>query len=330
MSYAPHSTRLTDANLADEYTALHEGAAPDGETRERTPRPPAKTHGHRRMTEIFYEKRVVGERPDYRHPFAAHARPTIALDPRGKLWIYAGRYVVTARGVEDLPAARQTREHLPRGGKRFVELGPLEKICWEQDTPAGRVTGEYVFRGAARPILARDENGDLHALRGQYRIDTEGEDRMSKSKGSRMMNPTEEKGAMMKVVTQGIAGSLIGGVIVYGTDFGLGKAFERVTWNPYLKAGVKGGIGIVAAIALGYASLKVPQIPLTLAMSVGIGGVVAGIAAGVATDTQRRVTVHAGQRAMAPAAGLPAAGLPNQGMPANYQAANAQYCATGR
>lgn len=101
-----------EAEASDRYTELHAGLPPDSIEYDEIEKPKyLVTLGE--MPHIQYKKRLFENgkvvHPDYKHPFAAHARPILAHDEKGRLHIVGGNYTTTARGVEDLPPPRRTK-----------------------------------------------------------------------------------------------------------------------------------------------------------------------------------------------------------------------------
>jgi hypothetical protein len=161
------------------YTELHEGLSPSRFSCEPIPARARTTKGVGRITEIQYRKNTTenvsaqsgrpldGQAPHYHHPFAEHAQPKIAVDERGGLRIFRGRYVVTTHGIEDLPKTRIRRESLPADPKNLVDLGKLEWIKYKTDDGQ---ENEIRFPQHTPPTLSHDERGDLHVLGGRYVI----------------------------------------------------------------------------------------------------------------------------------------------------------------
>jgi hypothetical protein len=161
---------------AEIYTALHEGRAPDRFIQEPVPRRPRRVNILGRMTAIQYYKLVVDGEYRYNHPFdentpllsefELNAAPTIGVDERGKLVIFAGRYIVTDRGIEDRKPSQIQSEYLPGKPKYLTDLGTLQFVDYLSESGSKRIT----FPNHRGPVISHDQNGNLHCLRGQYTI----------------------------------------------------------------------------------------------------------------------------------------------------------------
>lgn len=306
-----------------QYQALHEGRPADRVYYREAPRRPRRLEILGRITEIQYLKQIPDETPHYHHPFDPDAAPLFGRDERGRLWILAGRYVVTNRGIEDKSVSQIKGERLPKVPERLVTLGSLEWFAYKRDTSAGTEVGVYEFPAGARPTLAHNQAGELYALGEKYAlVKATGEHEIMK----RRRNPTETKASLAKrVVLSTIVVSAVGAASALLID----KAMERVNLNPYAKAGAKAGIGLGGSIIMALVGAPAP-----VTAGFGIGCVLDG-----AKDAwyEWRARQAAGSTT-APAATTPApatapaqgAFLPSGGVPGAFGVASAQSCGVAR
>jgi len=255
------SDGVTCRDLAAPYASLHEGAAMDACVRQPIPERPRKLRVLGRLAEIQYAKVTTEKKiPTYWHPFAAHARPTIAIDERGRLWIYAGLYEVRNGwpragliGICDLPRAKQRAEKLPAEPKSLIDLGRLE---WIKYLPVGKSQPSkarvFSFPARTAPTLAH-HNGDLWVLGGRYALSAANGDTEMKSKRSVMRaNPSKSsKGGKSSNMEKGKALLLTGltlggGVVLTGELMDLGLTRFAPSLTGYKRGAVEVGVGLVA------------------------------------------------------------------------------------
>ncbi len=328
---------LTPRNLAAEYQALHEGLPVDKDVYEPTRPPPRAPHVFGRLAQIWYAKKTLKGWEEFQHPFAEGSQPRMARDRRGKLWLYAGRYNVTERGIEDLPAWQQTRERLPGRPRLLVTLGKLQRVKYVRDSDAGTTVGYYNFEGRAQPILARDEHGNLHVLHGDYDLRLEGQEESitmrQKRKMARRANPSggqssasaSKRPSLLKTGQEALfSTALIGGGAALST-VGVNMAMTKwapVTWTPRVRSAAKMGAGVVLATGLALGHFAAPKyIPMVLAAGAGVGPFMTGLV--------EMYNQWDASRSVAPGAYAAMGSLPAGGVPAGFQAANGQFCFQG-
>jgi hypothetical protein len=282
------------SELRDEYTALHEGRAPDRWISERVGAAPAGLHPYARITEIGYAKKIPGQTDGMYHPFTSHAQPAFTIDRRGKLWIYTGRYEVTEHGIEDLSRDRIRAERLPRAPKTLIDLGKLEYLKYKREVGQTVVHGIYEFHGADQPTLAH-YRGELHVLRGRYRL-RQGRDETMRAMRANPVGKALERGKSV------LMSELVVGGVGLGTILLANEAFTKLTptLSMYNRAAVLFGAGTAAAIGISMAGWEAG------AMGVAVGSVIG--AGGMAIQYYRQTTRPAGYSLMP------------QGLPAQYDA----------
>ncbi len=246
-------------HLIDEYTALHEDAAPNEFFRE----PPIHVRDNHAkfgsIEAIEYWKRTKEKSEHvYRHPFELDADklPELVLSSRSELWIDRQDFItVTERGIEDMSTAPRANASSYRRRRNPVTMASVQR------TALGTI-------------------------------------------------PT----AVIAVGT------------IMGMDFLIRKVNEKLVARPggapigdYQRAGLKVGVGILAAVVLdGYIPGKYGPV---IASGVGVGGTMGGLMDAVAAYRLRTATVTQ------PGA-YPYLGAPN-GMP-GYQAQAQQQYAYGQ
>lgn len=340
---APTATDRDD--LARVYTALHEGRPPGKIFWEPYPAKDARVAPRARLMEIQYEKLIPADDPSYWHPYAPHAQPALGVDGRGEIRVWAGRYHTTNRGIEDLSRAKQTREHLPGLPNSLVDLGKLEWIKYKWSYRGREHIGIISFNRAKNPrggfpviqfttgeapVVAHDEHGDLHFIRGNYRIPRTwiqahgAEAHMAHGAMHHAMraNPSERMGKNLSAGERAkrlIMGALIvGGVgTVGGIALNMGiQRFAPATWSPNVRAAVT----IVGGVGLGLlAAYAVPKYP-AVAAGFAVGGAVLGLTGLYANFMASRAAV------VVPAPSAQAF-LPMGGVPSGFQVSTPQACA---
>ena len=341
----------TTKRLIESYTALHEGLPPSEFLCE--PWHATKvTKVLGRATEIQYRKKVPDEVPSYHHPWAKQARPTIGIDGSGHLAFAAGRYETTRRGIEDRiergTDSPETLEYLKRPyvqkekwlvptPKSLNTLGTLEFVRYvSNDTSGKRIVKDLVFPPKTAPVIAHDQAGNLHALRGRYRISERGVEapmenprhrrsfygrrsrrRYSNPAAAAMGTSSGGQRAGRMVLSTLITASVGAGEIIL-----VGYGLKRVSWSTPVRAAFKIALGLGGGLGLAYALPGTPQV----AAGVAVGGTLDGLIdlwnAYIAprlvstTTTAPAVTAPATTPATTPApsgqAFLPAAGIPRQ------------------
>lgn len=265
------------ARLSRSFTDLHEGLPPD-EITCGFYRPlvgPVTKFG--RITEIQYQKVVKDDWYDYWHPFETQASPSVGLDRLSQLVIYSGRYHVTTRGIEDLPASKVRSERVPSAPKSLTVLGNLQwiKYTWS-DSGVHRV-GKLTFSGRTPPTLAHDETGNLHVLNSRVRTEVKNMARRKHPKKSRKHarrhNPVELTGKALTRVfyPAALLGAGIAVVSMASDKFLSGPKdvndlSKGPKFTPYQKAMLEAGLGL--ALGAGASVLKAPA-ELTLAIAAG-------------------------------------------------------------
>lgn len=304
------------ARHRDVYTALHEGRPPERFIEEPIPRRPRRVEVIGRITEIQYWKLVPSGEDRMWHPFAEHAQPKLGIDESGRFHIYAGRYVVTDRGIEDRKQSSIQSEFLPNKPRSLTDIGKLEWIKYQWYDQSSIQTDEILFSQHASPILSHDENGNLHVLRGSKQTGVETMAR-SRSRSHRRhrgyrRNPTEMgSGSRLQ---RAMLGALVVGSIGAATIVSLDMLLARwPTLTGATKAFVKIGIGVAGATLLG------KYVPPAVAVGIGAGGVTDG-----ALDLW---TIYGAPRlaAMNTPATNPAPGM--RALPAGYAPFSAASCA---
>lgn len=314
----------------NEFTALHEGKTPRGAVVETILEATKVRYVLGQCTEIQYWKDVTDGEYRYHHPFAAHAQPTIFVDDRGKLGIYRGRYVVTYRGIEDRSRSSVEKERLPRKASKLITLGRLEfvRYRWTDDNGVERV-GEVRFSRQNAPVIAHDQYGDLHVLRGRYNLRNEamknGAYGMKTKK--RRSNPAGGMDFNERAKRTLMTGAAVG-VGATATVLIMNKAMARMNYSPNVKAGLQIALGVAGGIGLGY---LVPSMP-SLAAAWTVGGVVSGSTILYATHIAPRLasgsTPASRPNPTTPGQTTPAAFpyLPGPQMPAGYAAYQGAAC----
>lgn len=300
--------------LSRVYTDLHEGRGPSRILNQKVPAYPRTLTPLGRLAEIQYRKLTPDGEHSYWHPFAKHARPLMARDERGRLWIYAGPYTVTERGIEDLPRWQVKRDALPPRPDGFVDLGRLEWVKYVRQGDDGTETGVYEFPAADAPTLAHHA-GNLWVLGGRYELSAEGEKEVMAKSIVKRANPTpakgQKEGTLMEKGQAVLLSSLVVGGVAYGTHELMNMVLPKISATKFtLPSYTRGAVKIVAGVLLGTGAYMAP-LPgrKAVAAGLGIGGTISGLSDIVA------VTRAARMRSTAPG-GI--AYLPVGGMPSGY------------
>lgn len=248
----------------DEFERLHEGLRARVVVNEPIPRPVGARTFLGWIEEIQYRKDVASvsgaKTFSYWHPHESQAQPELSRDSRGKLFVRGRNYVVTDRGIEDMPVGELTRRSENFLPKRLVTLGTLEWIRYRSADGSSQILR---FEGAARPLLAHDETGKLHVLRGRYQIEVNPMARRRRHHKHSAPRANPSKGGssnMMKTAEKyGVAGLATAAAVFAGVNllgYVSGMSWYRVT-NPYLKAASVGVLGLASGIlAYMYAPAK--------------------------------------------------------------------------
>lgn len=259
-----------------EYQRLHEGLKAREVVQQDVSRPVGRRTLLGHVEQIQYLKSVTNGVFDYWHPHEDHAQPELWRDSRGKLFVRGRNYVVTDRGIEDMPRGKFTRRAENYSPKRLVTLGTLEWIRYRSLDGTSQILR---FEGAARPVLAHDETGKLHVLNGRYKIEVDPMARRrrhskrhsapranpsGRSSGSAMMKHAEKYGTALLATGAGV---FVGAqVLTYLANM----SWFRIT-NPYAKAAAVGVLGLGAGLAaFMYAPSKAAP---TIGTALGAGGV---------------------------------------------------------
>lgn len=352
-------------HLAEIYTALHEGKEPD-EFLTETWRPYQGVRllgPNARATEIQYKKKIPDDFPSYHHPWADQAQPSIGIDSRRQVVIFAGKYETTRRGIEDrvLPGMETVeylkqpyvqKERVPGRPRMLITLGTLEWIGYKEFVNGGWVTKKLVFNPSIAPEIAHDQNGDLHVLHGRYVISETGvEDSMKRSHRHRRSHHRYSNPASIAARHGGETGAkragrmilnsvIVGGVATLtavGLNMGLAKlaptwtlagggTATQQTYGALSKIGLGLGLGLGSA----YVLPNQPQV----AAGISVGGVVDGfldlwniyVAPRIASMSAPSSTTTTTTTTTAPA-GLPMGGW--GGLPRQYQGVSPAACGVG-
>lgn len=287
--------------LSEQYTALHEGLAPrEFICEEMAEKPVKRVLG--RATEIQYLKEIPDEEPSYHHPWKSQAQPKIGVDEDGRLHFAAGRYETTRRGIEDrinpgtkspetyryLKQPHVQREHWVPAPRTLNTLGTLEYVRYKSVDSSKATVKDLVFPRDAAPVIAHDEDGNLHALHGRYRVTDRGVEKTMSSydnprrrhshygrRSHRRRNPTEmvpTSGTFGQRAGRMVMNSLVVGGVGTGEVVLVGYALRNKVMSAPTKALVKLGIGLGGGLGLAYALPKVPAV----AAGFAIGGVIDG------------------------------------------------------
>lgn len=290
------------ARAVEMHTALHEGLPPDELICETWSNERVK-HKLGRATEIQYIKKIPDEIPSYHHPWAAQARPTIGVTPSGSVRIYAGKYETTRRGIEDrvtdgmktvkyLKQPYVQPEYLPNNPTGLITLGKLEWIKYipHSDGDGGSLTGSrqtkekvLKFSESTAPIIAHDQNGDLHILGGQYTIN-EGlikepgvSNPMAHARKSRSRRSRHASGFMFGGYSNPRRRSHRGsrrGRRHNPTATMLSKSTASKAGDMILGSIIVGGVAVVSAVGIDMLMAKIAptlSVPASAASKIGIG-----------------------------------------------------------
>jgi hypothetical protein len=255
------------------YRELHEGLPLDAARRVEVFVPVRPVTELGALVEIEYVKPTPRGPVTYWHPFAAHARPMLFRDARGRLFVHGTRYVVTTAGIEDLPGSRATRAAVTERPDLLVSLGTLHWLKYRNEH------GSQVlrFEGDARPIVAHDESAKLHFVRGNYRVEANPmahRRRRSYRHHAIMANPSKSGSSDWQshaLITFKMA-ALVGASAV-ASGLALTWAFAKApALNPYVRGLSKVALGVAVPVI---SSMTLP-IPPDLLSGFAIAGVTAG------------------------------------------------------
>lgn len=288
---------------ADFYQKLHEGLPPKRLVRQEVPQP--RRRGRRMLgyiEQIQYEKETLTGEFAYWHPHERHAQPELWRDGRGNLYAWGCNYVVTDRGIEDMPEGRFTGVCQNLTPKRLVTLGRLSWIRYRSPNGSSKI---LKFEGAARKILAVDETQKLHFLGGAKVEAAPMARRRRRSRRSFAARFNAPGGGMMsKAKKYGLAFLATGAGVFVGLQAINFVSTKLPAMSPYVRAAAKAAIGLGAGIA---AYMYAPRaIAPTLGTALGAGGMFAGVSDAYATfrlssgrGTAGLFSLPAGRRAAA-------------------------------
>jgi len=292
------------AKLTEEYTALHEGLPPEEFICEQWDKVPIK-HVLGRATEIQYIKKIPDEVPSYHHPWAKQARPKIAVDSAGHLQFATGRYETTRRGIEDriTPGTKSAEtfrylrqpyvqtEHWVPAPRSLNTLGVLEFVRYKNGEGRSAATKELLFPREAAPVIAHDQDGNLHALHGRYRIHPERGVEVTMSsydnprrhsyygrRSRRRHNPASAivpagGGTAGQRAGRMVLNTLVVGAVGTGEVVLMGYVLRNKPMAAPTRALVKIGVGLGGGLGLAYVAPGAPY----LAAGFAVGGMIDGL-----------------------------------------------------
>lgn len=315
-----------------EFTELHEGLSPNSFQCEFYQPPVFPIRRLGRVVQIDYDKRTPDGSQWYYHPIILQSQPLLGFDRRGVPVVYAGKIHVTTRGIEDVPARQQQREHMPSRPKVLSVFGRLRQIRYQP----GNAQHVETWKPTRSLDLAHDERGELHILNAAPGENTMAHRRSHRKhhRGShRRRNPIEftgdkEKRSFLRPIVPTVAVG-VGAAIAAGVADALLSKPDPMTGLPKLSGYKRAGAEAAAGLGLAIISHAV-KLPPVVTLAVGVGPVAVG--SKTAYDTfrasQAQHQLMGGTQTpntlQTPATGM--AALMPGGLPAAYYGVNRATC----